>query len=77
VIRVTLKVHRDAVEVLEREGFRVEPVRFSRGDHLIVGVSKGGRSGRITLAGSPSSFFLRNVVKSARRAVTEEREWRK
>lgn len=77
MIRLTLRSHRDAVELLEREGFTVEPVRFSRGDHLVVGVSKGGRSGRITLAGSPSSFFLKNVVKSARRAVTEEREWKK
>jgi predicted RNA binding protein YcfA (HicA-like mRNA interferase family) len=75
-VRIMLRPHKDAVTALENEGFTVTPVRFSRGDHIILQVSKGERSGRITVSGSPSRRFLLHVLTAAKRATSEEREYR-
>ncbi|QNN97217.1 hypothetical protein P9A51_gp62 [Xanthomonas phage Xp12] len=70
-IRVQLRPHKEGVAALERDGFQVEPVRFSRGDHLIVRVTRGGASCQVTLAGSPSGQFLDALVCAARRGIRE------
>lgn len=57
--------------MLEKDGFECEPVRFSKGDHLVVRVSKGGRSGQITIAGSPSGNALYPIRQAARRVTRE------
>lgn len=73
-IKVTLKTHKEAIAVLEKEGFAVEPVRFSKGDHLVVRVKKDGGQGRITLAGSPSGPCFGVILCRARRAIREDLE---
>ena len=71
MIRVTLKSHKEAIEALERDGFSVEPIRFSRGDHLIVRVKRHLGTGQVTLSGSPRGGNVQSVVGMARRAVRQ------
>ncbi len=71
MIRVTLKSHKEAIEALERDGFSVEPIRFSRGDHLIVRVKREAGTGQVTLSGSPRGGNVQSVVGMARRAVRQ------
>ncbi|URA07031.1 hypothetical protein P9A47_gp63 [Xanthomonas phage Elanor] len=70
-IRVVLRPHREAIAALTTEGFEVEPVRFSRGDHLVVRVRRDGGAAKITLSGSPGGCPLHSIITAAKRAVRE------
>lgn len=70
-IRVQLRPHREGIAALEKDGFQVEPVRFSRGDHLLVRVTRDGASGQVPISGSPGGLFIHSLVRDARRAVRE------
>lgn len=70
-IRVTLKPHKEGIVALERDGFEVEPIRFGKGDHLLVRVCREGVCGQVTISGSPRGSFLGSLVSGARRAIRE------
>lgn len=70
-IRITLRPHKEGIAALERAGFEVEPVRFGKGDHLVVRVCREGACGQTTISGSPRGSFLGSLISSARRAVRE------
>lgn len=70
-IRVVLKPHKEGIAALERGGFTVTPVRFGKGDHLVVRVCLEGVCGQVTISGSPRGSFLGSLVSGARRAVRE------
>ncbi|UYA99045.1 hypothetical protein P9A54_gp60 [Xanthomonas phage vB_Xar_IVIA-DoCa10] len=72
-LRILLRPHKEGIAALEEDGFTVKPVRFSRGDHLIVMVSKDGSTCKVTLSGSPSGLFLHSLVCAARRGIREAR----
>lgn len=65
-ITVRLRPHREGIAALERDGFEVRPVRFSRGDHLIVDAEKEGVVVRATVSGSPSGNFIHSLVTCVR-----------
>lgn len=68
-IQPKLRPHREAVAALEAAGYTVEPLRFGRGDHLIVEVASGKATARLTISGSPGGLFLHNVLSQARRRL--------
>lgn len=70
-IRSTLKSHKEGIAALQLDGFVVQPVRFGKGDHLIVQVTRGRGTGRVTISGSPRGSFIGTLVAAARRAVRE------
>lgn len=67
-LRLT-KPHREQVDVLVRAGFAVEPVRWGKGDHLILRVAREAGAGLVTIGGSPSDHRThKNLVRCARLA---------
>lgn len=70
-IRIMLRPHKEGIAALQRNGFDVEPIRFGKGDHLVVRVCQEGACGQITISGSPKGSFLGPLVASARRVVRE------
>ena len=66
-IQVRLKYQKDAIAALLGEGYTVEPIRFCRGDHLFIKVSKDGQSIHTTLAGSPKSSSTQPVLTTVQR----------
>lgn len=48
-----LKVHREQIEILERDGIKVTPVRHAAGNHVLVQIERGGAVSRIQLVTSP------------------------
>lgn len=74
---VKLRAHREGIAYLEAQGYTVRPVRFSRGDHLIVRVEDDrGVSTNLTIAGSPSGSYLDAMVTKARHGLRLARERR-
>ena len=64
-----IRAVREQVEFLQRNGFNVESQRNTAKGHVILRVSKGRRTGLITIAGTPSDHRARlNMLNCARRA---------
>lgn len=57
--------------MLEGKGFTVEPLRYSRGDHLVLRVTKDGKSGQLTIGGSPRGPVLDVIHSIAKRALRQ------
>ncbi|UTC27998.1 hypothetical protein [Stenotrophomonas phage A1432] len=68
-MRVSLRVHKEAIAALRKEGFEVTPLRRGKGDHMILGIARNGVQAKISISGSPSCEFLRPLITSAYQVI--------
>lgn len=70
-----LKVHREQIEVLERDGIKVTPLRHAAGNHVLVQIERDGKVSRIQLVTSPGDYRgMRRLLTCANIRLRESKE---
>lgn len=71
-VQVKLKFQRETMDALRKRGLEVEPVRFCKGDHLILNVTNAeGQTVRTTLSGTPSGYATHSVLGAVSKAFSK------